>query len=343
MPTLTTQQITAHVKGVLVAGPADMTISGIETLDRAGADQLSFIRSEPFVDAWLDSKAGVVLVGEDLELPDHDRAVIVVADADLALNMVLDLFAPPALVPAIGIHSTAQIDPSVTLGEDVVIGPHCVIGPNVQIGHSSVLHNSVHIQDQSTVGAHCELYCGVVIRERCTIGQHVIIHSNAVIGADGFGYRPSDDGRSAVKIPHIGTVEIGDHVEIGANTCIDRGKFSATRIGAGTKIDNLCQIAHNCEIGQGCLIAAQVGIAGTVTIGHGVQIGGQTGFRDNITIGDGVKLGGCSAVMNDIPAGETWAGVPAREFNLAKREHVAIRQLPGMLKKYKEFMRKFND
>ncbi|MFG0249750.1 MAG: UDP-3-O-(3-hydroxymyristoyl)glucosamine N-acyltransferase [Phycisphaeraceae bacterium JB051] len=338
MPAYSINQIAEHVDGQ-VSGPADLTVTGIEILNKATHTQLSFIRSAKFAEHWGQSKAGVILLSKSIEIPSHcaDRSAILVDDADLALNKVIELFAPDKLCPAPGVHPTAVIADSAQIGKDCCIGPHCVIGDNVVLGDGCILHDSVSLHENSTFGAHCEFFSGVIVRERSVIGNHVIIHSNAVIGADGFGYRPSEDGRGIVKIPHIGHVIIGNGVEIGANACIDRAKFSATVIGDGTKIDNLCQIAHNVTIGRMCLIAAQCGIAGSTTIGDGVQIGGQAGLRDNINVGSGVKLGACSAVMCDIPAGETWMGVPAREQSVCAREVVAARKLPEIVKAYKEF------
>lgn len=337
MPSFDLTQLAEHVGGQ-IAGPTDITISGIEVLEKADACHLSFIRSAKFADQWCNSMAGSILLSKDIAIPQGcaKRSVILVEDADLALNKIIELFAPEKLCPAAGVHPTAVIAPTVSLGKDCCVGPHCVIGDNVVLGDGCVLHDSVSLHEHSTIGHHCEFFSGVIVRERTQIGNHVIIHSNTVIGADGFGYRPSEDGRGIVKIPHIGNVIIGHDVEIGANVCIDRAKFSSTCIGDGTKIDNLCQIAHNVTVGRSCLIAAQCGIAGSTTVGDGVQIGGQAGLRDNIRIGSGVKLAACSAVMSDIPDGQTWMGVPAREQSICAREVVAIRKLPEIVKAYKE-------
>lgn len=337
MPSFTLAQLAEHVGGQ-ITGPADVTISGIEVLDKATANHLSFIRSAKFAEQWCNSQVGAILLSKSIDIPAgcQTRSAILVEDADLALNKVIELFAPRKLCPAPGAHPTAVIASSAKIGKDCCIGPHCVIGDNVVLGDGCILHDSVSLHEDSVFGNHCEFFSGVIVRERTQIGHHVIIHSNAVIGADGFGYRPSEDGRGIVKIPHIGNVIIGNGVEIGANVCIDRAKFSSTTIGDGTKIDNLCQIAHNVIIGRCCLIAAQVGIAGSTVIGDGVQIGGQAGLRDNIRIGSGVKLAACSAVMCDIPDGQTWMGVPAREQSVCAREVVAIRKLPEIVKAYKE-------
>lgn len=337
MSSYTISQLAERVAGQIV-GSADLVITGIEVLHKASATELSFIRSAKFADQWADSKAGVILLSNGIEIPAScaDRCAIVVDDADLALNKVIEMFAPRKLCPAAGVHPTAVIAPTATIGKDCCIGPHCVIGDHVTIGDGCILHDSVSLHEETTLGPRCEFYSGVIIRERTVVGTHVVIHSNTVIGADGFGYRPSEDGQSIVKIPHIGNVAIGNEVEIGASVCIDRAKFSTTSIGDGTKIDNLCQIAHNVVIGRGCLIAAQTGIAGSTVIGNGVQIGGQAGIRDNVKIGDGAKLGACSAVMSDVPAGETWIGIPAREQSQARRDYATARKIPEIVKAYKD-------
>ncbi|MBL4702076.1 UDP-3-O-(3-hydroxymyristoyl)glucosamine N-acyltransferase [bacterium AH-315-I18] len=344
MPSYTITQLAKHVDGQ-VTGLTDVTVTGIQVLDQALASDLSFIRSAKFAQQWSSSAAAVVLLAQSIEIPQDcvNRSVIRVEDADMALNKVIELFAPPKVCPQAGIHPTAVVSETATLGNQVCIGPYCIIGDNVQIGEGCVLHNAVSVYENSSMGSYCEIYSGVVIRERSQIGHHVMIHCNAVIGADGFGFRASDDGQGITKIPHIGNVIIGNHVEIGANSCVDRAKFSATTIGDGTKIDNLCQIAHNVQIGRCCLIAAQVGVAGSTTVGDGVQIGGQVGIRDNISIGSGVKLAACAAVMGDIPDGETWMGIPAKEQNTAAREFVAIRKLPELLKVYKEFSKQMKN
>ncbi|MCK4821889.1 UDP-3-O-(3-hydroxymyristoyl)glucosamine N-acyltransferase, partial [bacterium] len=171
-----------------------------------------------------------------------------------------------------------------------------------------------------------------VLRERCQIGNKCIIHPNVTIGADGFGYRPADDGKSLVKIPQIGTVIVGDDVEIGAGSCIDRGKFSATSIGNGTKIDNLVQIGHNCRIGRSCVIAGMTGVSGSVTIGDGVIIGGGVGIKDHVTIGNGARIGGKSGVISDVAPGQTVIGFPAGEYKKTLRQWAALKKLPDLYK-----------
>jgi len=194
---------------------------------------------------------------------------------------------------------------------------------------------NVTILDDTSIGNETIIWSGTVIRERCRIGNLCIIHPNVTIGADGFGYRPSPDGKGLVKIPQIGTVEIGDGVEIGAGSCIDRGKFSATTIGDGTKIDNLVQVAHNCKLGLCCVMAGQSGLAGSVTLGNAVMMGGGARVKDHVTVGDNVKLGGNTGVIRDVPPGKTLLGVPADDHRQTLRLWSAQKKLPALIKQMK--------
>ena len=205
----------------------------------------------------------------------------------------------------------------------------------VRIDAKCILYANVTVLDDTTIGPNTQLFPGVVIYHRCELGANVSIHANTVIGADGFGYRPSSDGASLIKIPQIGSVKIGDDVEIGASSCIDRGKFSATVIGDGTKIDNQCQIAHNCRIGQCCILAGQTGLAGSVTLGDRVVIGGKAGISDNLTIGNDAQIGGGSIVLDNVPADTTWLGYPAQNSRTALREISALHRLPDLVKSQK--------
>jgi len=334
---MTTQAVCAAVGGEL-RGPGDLLIDSLEEVSHARGGQLTFIGSEKYAERWRASEASAALVTRGVGVePGEGRAVIIVDDADLAMAKVLELFAGPLAQPPEGIHATAVIDASATLGEAVRIGPGCIIGPGVELGAGCVLHGQVTVMDDATIGQGSVLYPGVVVRERCRIGKRCVIHANASIGADGFGFRPqkTDAGMRLVKIPQIGIVEIGDEVEIGAGTCIDRAKFSATVVGDGCKLDNLVQIGHNTRIGSMTVISGCTAIAGSVTIGSGVTIGGGTQVKDHVTIADGVTLPGGSQLNSDVPAGEVWAGSPAKPYSQAVREYAAIRHLPDLVKQHK--------
>ena len=335
MPTLTIEQICRRVGGTL-EGPGHTVISGIESIEKASPDQMTFIGDKRYAPRWPSSKAAGAFIRQDIELhPGDGRAFVRVPDADLAVATVLEMFAPPSLRPSPGVHPSAVVDPTAKLGTGVAVGALSYVGPRVRIGDGTVLHPRVTVLDECHIGAGCEFWPGVVIRERCIVGDGCILHINVAIGADGFGYRPGPDGKSLVKIPHIGIVRLGRGVEIGANSCVDRGKFSETSIGDGTKIDNLCQIAHNVQIGRCIVMAAMSGLGGSTIVGDGAMIGGGVVVKDHITIGAGAKLGGGSPVMDDVPAGESWFGHPSRNAMAAFRELAIIKQLPELTRTIK--------
>ncbi len=329
--------IAAVVGAVAPADAAAIKLTGVNTLERSAVGEIAFLSDEAFVRKAADAKASAFLVSKDFaEVDVGGRPVLLVDDAAVAAEQVLCLFERPAHVHP-GVAASAVIDTSVQLSDGTSVGPGVVVGPHCTIGRGTVLHSNVTLGRDVTLGDGCVLYPGVVIYDGCTLGKNCIVHANAVIGADGFGYR--FDGKQHVKLPHVGTVEIGDDVEIGANTTIDRGKFDVTSIGSGTKIDNLCQIAHNVRIGQACILCANVGIAGTTTIGNGVFLAGGSGVRDHVTIGDGAKVAAYSAVPCDVAAGVTVTGVPAIPHREFLREQAAIRKLPGLMKQVRRFIK----
>ena len=311
----TVRQITDRLHADLI-GDDRIRITGLNTLEDAEAGDLTFIGSDCHARVWASSKASASLVNRGIEVPGHDpetRALLVVENADLAMADMLGLFFRPPSVPEPGISTNAIVDPTAEIDPTATIMEWASIGPRTKIGNQTLIGRGVHIAEDCRIGDGCTLREGVIVRERCKIGDRVIIHSNSVIGADGFGYRPDGKGGLA-KIPHIGTVSIEDDVEIGACTCVDRGKFGATVIGAHTKLDNLIQIGHNVIIGRGCVIAGMSGIAGSSVIGDYCQFGGQSGVADHLTVGSKVRLAAHSAMMRDAPDGATLAGLPAIDF-----------------------------
>ncbi len=324
----------AALVGARVEAPVGFDLSaavaGLETVDRAGERDLTFVGNARFARMLSESRACAAVVSESVEIPDdaRGRAILRVANADNAMIEVLRLFAPRENLPPMGVDRTARIDPTAVIGEGSRIGAFVTIARGAVVGARTALFDGVRVYENCIIGADCVLHSGAVVRERCRVGDRVILASGVVLGTDGFGYRPAPDGRGIVKIPHIGFVDIGDDVEIGANTCVDRGKFGATRIGAGTKIDNLCQIGHNAEIGRSVVISGLTGIAGSTRIGDGVQIGGGVGIADHLVVGRGARLAARSGVMNDVPEGATWGGAPAQDLRAALREYAVIRKLP---------------
>jgi UDP-3-O-[3-hydroxymyristoyl] glucosamine N-acyltransferase len=327
MKSFSIKEISEKVNGV-ITGNESLIISGPEDLGKANDTQVTFVGSKKFVKAWESSKACAAIVNEDIVIEHGEgRAIIKVKDADLAMAEVLNLFMPDAVVFDIDIHPTAVIHATAKIGDNCKVGAHCYIGKGVSIGANSIIYPNVTIFDDASIGSHTALWPGTVIRERCVVGHHCILHSNVSIGADGFGFRPAPDGKGLMKIPHIGNVVIGNGVEIGASSCVDRGKFSSTIVGDGCKIDNMIQIGHNSKMGRSCIMAGASGLAGSVTLGDGVVIGGGARISDHVTLGNGVSVGGNSGVINDWPDGAKVLGYPAVDARDALKQWVVLRKL----------------
>lgn len=327
MKSFSIQEIHAIVGGELY-GHTDILITRPEEIEQATEQHITFIGNSKYAKLWSNSKASAAIVNANIDLESSkNKAVIKVKNADLAMAKLLEAFVPKSIVFDHKIDSTATIHASAKIGNNVTIGAGCYIGKDVVISDDAIIYPNVSIFDESKIGQQTVIWSGSVIRERSIIGAQCIIHANVTIGADGFGYRPSEDGRGLVKIIHIGNVIIGNQVEIGAGTCVDRGKFNATFIDDGCKIDNLVQIAHNCKLGKCCIIAGSSGLAGSVTLGNGVIIGGGVSIKDHITLGDGVAVGGKSGVISNFPAGAKVLGYPAADSREKLKEWVAIRKL----------------
>ncbi len=337
MTEYTPQTVAELLDGRLVGDP-DLAITGLAEISTAQPGDLTFVGESSYAPRWATSAASVAIVTQGIDLdPGDGRALVFVDNADLAMARVLEALAPAPARPAPGIHETAVVDHTAEIAYDVVIGAYCVVGPGVRVGPRTVLHNHVTLLDHVRVGEDCVLWPNVVIRERCVVGDRCVLEPGCVIGADGFGYRPDMTGDTPriVKIPHLGHVELGNEVELGANVTIDRGKFAATTVGHGTKIDNQTQIGHNCKIGNLVVISGCTAIGGSVTIRDGAMVGGASTLRDHITMGRGAKCAGGSGVAADIPDGEEWLGYNAYLAKDAKRELFAVRKLPQLLKDFK--------
>jgi len=327
MKSYTINEINEFLKGELV-GDTSQIINGPEQLERAGSNHITFVGNTKYVRLWETSNACAAIVDEKLKIePGENRALIRVKNADLAMAKLLEIFDPGPPRFEIDIHPTAIVHESAIVGKQCKIGAGCYVGKDVVLGDEVVLYPNVTVLDETRIGIGTVVWSGTVIRERCEIGAYCIFHTNVSIGTDGFGYRPSEDGRGLVKIPQIGNVVIGNGVEIGSNSCVDRGKFSSTIIGDGCKIDNLVQIAHNCILGRSCIMAGNSGLAGSVTLGDGVIIGGSASIKDHTTIHTGGVVGAGSGVMNDVAPGKTVLGYPARDAREMLKQWVAIRKL----------------
>jgi UDP-3-O-[3-hydroxymyristoyl] glucosamine N-acyltransferase len=343
--THTAGSIAALLSARLV-GNAALPIDHLEAMDRAGPRTLTFIRDAQYASDWAGSRAGAALVTDGIEVPGHDaaaRALLFVPDADLALARVLELFAPQAEPPAPGVHTSAVVDAAARIDGSASIGPNCTVGPGAIIDAGAVLVANVSIGRDARIGRGTVLHPQVSVGDRCRIGAACIIHGGVIIGADGFGFRPDPSGKGVVKIPHIGHVEIGDAVEIGANSCIDRAKFGATVIGSGTKIDNLVQVAHNCRVGRACLICGTSSLAGSAELGDAAIIAGGVAVGDHRRVGAGARVGARSSVLNDVPAGETWLGEPAMPARQAAANYAAWRNLSDLARTVKKLQKRLDE
>ncbi len=326
----TAAQIAERVHGE-VHGDGAVLLSGLASAERAGPGDLTFAEKPAYLEAAERGGASAILVSG--EPRPSSKVLIRVADARIAVARLLPLFHPPAEHPA-GIHPSATVDPSAEVDATAHVGPHCVVGPRARIGARTALLGSVTVGAGCAVGEDARLHPNVVIYPGCEVGSRVIIHSGTVIGADGYSY-VFDEGRHR-KMLQVGIVVIHDDVEIGANAAIDRGALGPTVIGQGSKIDNLVHVAHNVQIGRHCLVMGQVGFAGSVRMGDYAVIASQSGVADHLTLGAQSIVGAKSGVMRDVPDGAVVLGAPAIPDKLAKRQFLALQQLPDLIRRTRE-------
>lgn len=313
-------------------GDASIAIARITAIDEAGPDALTFATTPAYFQSALKSKAAAILVDEALlanEAQDRGgKTLISVPSARVALMQLLRAFdRPPKTGPFR--HASATVDASAIVGDRVYIGPGAIVGARARIADDAILEAGAFAGDDVTIGAGARLYPQARVLDGCVVGKRAILHSGATIGSEGFGY-VFLDGRFE-RIPQAGNVVLGDDVEIGANTCIDRAQTGSTQIGDGTKIDNLCQIGHNCRIGRHTGIAALTGLAGSTNIGDYVLVGGQAGFKGHVTIGSRVKIAAAAKVWGDIPDDAFVSGTPARPHQEDLRREVMVRNLPKLV------------
>ena len=332
---LTAAAIAEAVGGRLVGDPS-VVVGGVAPLDRASPKDLSFLGVAKYASQFTASRAGVVLVSPELaETPGQVGTRIVVDRPQEALLALLPRF-QRVDTPAPGVHPTAIIGSGVRLGRNASVGPYAVLGDGARLGDGAVVGAHCVIGAGVEIGEASQLYPSVTVYSGSRLGARVTIHAGARIGSDGFGY--VQQGGQHIKIPHVGRCIIEDDVEIGANTTIDRGSIDDTVVGAGTKIDNLVQIAHNVRIGRACLIMAQVGIAGSVRVEDGAMLLGQVGVSGHHTVGKGARLAAQAGVFGDIPAGETWSGYPARPHKEALRAQAALFKLPALWRRIERLL-----
>jgi UDP-3-O-[3-hydroxymyristoyl] glucosamine N-acyltransferase len=318
-------------------GGSDPDLTGAAPLDHAVATDLTLLTSPRYAGEADGTGAGAVLVTEDLAgrlRPDLPR--IVVADAHAALSILLPLLYPPHRSPA-GVHPTAAIEPGVTLGENIRIGAHAVVGSGTRIGNGVVIGPHAVIGRLCRIDADAYLHAHVTLYDGVVVGARSVLHAGVRAGVDGFGYSHRD-GRH-VKVPQVGRCVIGADVEIGANSCVDRGSIGSTMIGDGCKIDNLVHIGHNVQLGDHCIVIAQVGIAGSTRAGRYVTFGGQAGINGHIAIGDGATIAAQAGVFGDVAPGETVSGYPARPHRESLRAQAGVFRLPELMKRLRALER----
>jgi len=312
-------------------GDGQQDITGVNTIADASSNELCFLTSAKHAKTLGQSAAAGVLV--DKPMDDCDMAQLVVENVNAALITALALFAPK-LTATEGIHPTAVIEPTASVDPSAAVGAGVYIGHGVKVGQNTVIGANCSIGENTTIGLSCRLDGNVVVYHNCQIGNFCVIQANSTIGATGFGYSFIDGAHRL--IPHNGGVILEDGVEIGSNSCVDRAKFGNTLIGAGTKVDNLVQIAHNVQTGKCCLMAGHVGISGSTKVGNGVVFAGASGSSDHVEIGDGAVLGAQAVATGKIEPGQTVLGLPARDMRKELKSKSVYRNLPELAKEVKQ-------
>ncbi len=317
-----------------VEGNGNIAVSSFGKIEEANSDQLAFLANPKYEDFLYSTNASIVIVNESLELKQPIITTLIrVPDAYSAFATLLDKYQQIKTQQLVGIQEPVYIHATAKTGENVFIGAFAYLGENVTIGNGAKIFPNVYLGNNVTVDENSIIHPGVIIYHDCLIGKNVVIHAGTVIGSDGFGYAPQSDG-SLKKVPQIGNVVIEDFVEIGANTTIDRATIGSTLIKAGAKLDNLLQIAHNVEVGNNTVIAAQTGVSGSTKIGNNVMIGGQAGLAGHIQIADGTKINGKSGVSKSIKTtNSSVTGTPAIDYATSMRSQAIARNLPALEKR----------
>ena len=334
---LSLDEVLSLIPNASVEGITTITaIKGISSLDTAREEDLSFLGNSKYKSQVPLTAASVVLLPDaHVGQPKDNQLFVRMKEPSRGLAEIcrfLEKRISPS--PAPGVHDTAYVHSEATIAEGVSIGPFCFVGKNVAVGANTEIDSHCHLGENVKIGESCRIYPGVKILSRCLLGDRVILNSGVVIGSEGYGFEQV--GESHEKVPHLGVVVVEEDVEIGANSCIDRARFEETRIGAGTKIDNLVQIGHNVKIGKGCLIVAQVGISGSVQFEDYVVVGGQAGFAGHLKVGKGAKIAGQAGITKDVEAGAFLKGNPALPFQLAQRISILQRKLPELFNRFAE-------
>ena len=336
----TAKQIADFIGG-RVEGNADAAVNTFAKIEEGKQGAISFLSNPKYTHYIYETESTIVLVNDDLELEHEVKPTLIrVKNAYEAVAKLLQLYA--SMKPKkTGIDPKASIAASAKIGENVYVGPFAVVGEGAEVGDGTQIYPNTVIGDGAKLGKGCLIYPNVTIYEGCRLGNNVTIHAGSVIGADGFGFAPNVEGYE--KIPQIGIVIIEDDVEIGANTCIDRSTMGQTIIHKGVKLDNLIQVAHNCEIGENTVMSAQVGLAGSTKVGSWCMFGGQVGLAGHITIGDHVNLGAQSGVPGSIKPNQTLIGTPPMDPKQYFKAQAVFRKLPEMYKELNDMRKEMDE
>ncbi len=331
---LTLSELAQWVDGDIVRGGLDLSLTGMAALDAASPHDVSFLGNEKYYGQFLETKAAAVLVPRGVVAGPEGTALITVENPSLSFAIVVRHFAAATRKFVPGIHPHAFVDPSAVLDPTKVrVQAGAVVLAGATVGDGSDIGPNSVVSDDAVIGKDCRLMANSSVRERCVLGDRVTLQPGAVIGSDGYGYEFSE-GRHA-KIDQVGIVEIGDDVEVGANSSIDRARFGKTIIGEGTKIDNLVQIGHNVVLGKHCLIVAQVGISGSTRLGDYVTVAGQAGIVGHVTIGDNTTLTARAGVTTSLEGGQIYSGRPAKPFREEMKLRANVRRMPKLLERVK--------
>jgi UDP-3-O-[3-hydroxymyristoyl] glucosamine N-acyltransferase len=315
--------------GADLHGDGTVEVTGVRGIEEAGPSEITFVANPKYASLVHSTKAAAILVAPDF--PEISAATLRIANPYFAFSQALGIFYQPPLY-APGIHHTAVIDPTARVGQQAHIGAYAVLGPNVALGDYATILPHVVLYPAVTIGNHFFAHAHAVVREGCTLGDHVTLENGVIVGADGFGFAKDNDGNWQ-KIPQSGPVNIGNHVDIQANACIDRATVGITEIADGAKIDNLVQIGHGSKIGKNTLVCAQAGLAGSSVVGANAILAGQVGVAGHCTLGDGVILTAQSGVSHDVPAGKMLSGSPAFDNRTWLRAVAILQRLPELMKR----------
>lgn len=339
---MTLQEIIKHTGGTHERGDLEGVFCGIASLDEASAESVSFLGNDKYHNDYLKTKAGVVLIPEGVELTEGESAIVRVVNPSFAFGEIIKLFSSNnkkikvGVAPSAVVADDAVLDPTkVSVKAGAIIESGAKIGNGTEIGPNAVIGENV------TIGENCKIYANVTIREYCEIGNRVILQPNCVIGSDGFGYELVDGEHK--KVDQVGIVLLEDDVEIGSNSSIDRARFGKTKIGRGSKIDNLVQIAHNVQMGNHCLIVSQAGVAGSSKLGNYVTVAAQGGVVGHLDIGDQALLMGRAAATKDLAGGQAYMGFPARPVKEEHKRRAYVSRVPKLIEQVKELKKKLKE